>query len=92
MTAKVGRRNVKAPIWYLVYGCMLLQVRELIHDYYNSRYTTCLKHLQALRPSLQVSEGEKPDFCPSHNIGVGVAKDELESVACQWLAHVTPMI
>lgn len=28
------------------------QVRDLIHDFYNSRYASCLAHLAALRPAL----------------------------------------
>lgn len=29
-----------------------LQVRDLISDFYNSRYASCLAHLAALRPAL----------------------------------------
>ncbi len=28
------------------------QVRDLIHDFHNSRYASCLAHLAALRPAL----------------------------------------
>eukprot|EP00873_Tetraselmis_striata_P032937 jgi/Tetstr1/453201/TSEL_040218.t1 len=30
------------------------EVREMIHDYYNSRYASCLKYLDSIRPSLML--------------------------------------
>jgi COP9 signalosome complex subunit 1 len=35
-------------------SCLNLQVRELILDFYHSRYASCLRHLDSLRPSLQL--------------------------------------
>ena len=32
----------------------LLQVRELVHDFYASRYASCLKQLQRLQPTLNL--------------------------------------
>jgi hypothetical protein len=37
-------------VLHLLLLLLLLQVREIIHDFHNSRYATCFAALEALRP------------------------------------------
>lgn len=31
-----------------------MQVRDVVHDFYNSRYATCFSQLEALKPALAI--------------------------------------
>jgi len=48
------KQKVINNIGFLEFLELVPEVREVIHDFYNSRYTSCLSQLQALRPSLMV--------------------------------------
>lgn len=33
---------------------MYLQAREMVHDFYESRYASCLSHLEKMQPALSL--------------------------------------